>query len=280
MNHILEQRDGKRRFMDAVTKLTKSFSLAMPDDEAIDIREHVAFFQAVRASFVKNTPVDGHTQEDIDSAIKQLVSGAVSSNEVIDIFSMTGLNRPDISILSDEFLEEVKILPQKNVAMEMLRKLLDDEVKARFKRNVIQARSFADLLDSTIRRYQNRSIDAAEVIAELIDVAKEIRDAGQRGEQLGLSEDEVAFYDALVQNDSASQLMADQQLAVIATELVKSVRQNTTIDWMVKQNARAKIKVLVKRILRHYGYPPDLQDEATELVLEQAEALAREIAVS
>jgi type I restriction enzyme R subunit len=274
MEYILSQRDGKRRFLDGVSKLSKSFALAVPAEEAMDIREEVAFFQAVRAAFDKNTPVDGYAREDIDSAVKQLVSQAVVSDDVIDIFGAAGLKRPDVSILSDEFLEDIKHLPQRNLALEMLRKLLDDEIRSRAGRNLVQARSFAGLLEQTIHRYQNRTIDAAEVIAELIDLAKDIRDASQRGEGLGLSDDELAFYDALAQNNSAIEVMGDKQLAVISLELVKAVRANVTIDWTVKEGARAKIRVLVKRILRKYGYPPDLQDAATNLVLEQAELLA------
>lgn len=274
MEHILSQRDGKRRFVDAVGKLSKAYALAVPADETVDIREEVALFQAIRAAFNKTTPSEGaDTREEIDSAIKQLVSGAIVSDDVIDIFGAAGLKRPDVSILSDEFLEEVQHMPQKNLALELLRKLLNDEIRSRSGKNVVQARSFADLLEQTIRRYQNRAIDAAQVIAELIDLAKDVRDANKRGEALGLNEDEIAFYDALAQNDSAIHVMGDKQLAAIALELVKSVRANVTIDWTVKQNARAKIRVLIKRILRQYGYPPDLQDEATDLVLEQAEIL-------
>ena len=216
------------------------------------------------------------SHEDIDSAVKQLVSQAVTSNEVINIFAAAGLKTPDISILSDQFLGEVRKLPQKNLALELLRKLLNDEIKSRSRRNVVQARSFADMLDKAIQRYQNHSLDAAQVITELIDMAKEMRESNQRGEALGLSDDEVAFYDALAANESAVEVMGDQQLAFIAHELLKSVRANVTIDWAVKQNARAKIRVLVKRILRKYGYPPDLQEAATETVLEQAELFAAE----
>lgn len=275
MEHILSQRDGKRRFIDGVTKLSKAFAMAVPADETVEIRDHVAFFQTIKSAFNKaTTSENGHAREDVDSAVKQLVSDAIVSDNVIDIFGTAGLKRPDVSILSDEFLEEVKHIPQKNLALELLRKLLDDEIKTRSGRNVVQARSFADMLEQTIRRYQNRAIDAAEVITELIELARDIRDANKRGEALGLNEDELAFYDALADNTAAVDLMGDKQIAVIALELVKSVRANVTIDWTVKQSARAKIRVLVKRILRRYGYPPDLQDAATDLVLEQAELLA------
>lgn len=281
MEHILKQRDGKRRFIDAVDKLSKSFALATPADETVDIREEVAFFQAVRSAFNKATLIENRqAEEDIDSAVKQLVSEAIVSDDVVDIFGAAGLKHPDVSILSDEFLDEVQHMPQKNLALELLRKLLNDEIKSRSGRNVVQARSFADLLEKTIRRYQNRSIDAAEVITELIELARDIRDAQNRGESLGLSEYEVAFYDALAQNKSALDVLGDNELALIALELVKSVRANVTIDWTVKQSTRAKIRILVKRILRKHGYPPDLQEAATDLVLEQAELLASQWASS
>ena len=280
MEHILSQRDGKRRFMDAVDKLSKAFALAVPADETVEIREEVAFFQAIRSVFSKATPVEGHqAQDDVDAAVRQLVSQAIVSDDVIDIFGAAGLRHPDVSILSDEFLEEVQHMPQRNLALELLRKLLNDEIRSRAVRNVVQARSFADLLEKTIRRYQNRTIDAAEVITELIELARDIRDASKRGEHLGLNEDETAFYDALSDNRSAVDVMGDQQLAVIALDLVNSVRTNVTIDWTVKQGARAKLRVLVKRILRRYGYPPDLQEAATDLVLEQAELLAAQWAI-
>jgi type I restriction enzyme R subunit len=202
------------------------------------------------------------------------VSQAIASESIVNILDAAGIKSPDISILSDEFLEDLRHLPQKNVALELLRKLIADEVKARARQNVVQARSFSEMLDQTIRRYQNRAVDAAQIITELIDIAKEIRQAQQRGEALGLGDDELAFYDALANNISARDVLGDQQLAVIAVEVLKSVRQSVTIDWAVKQSARAKIRVLVKRILKHYGYPPDLQEAATNLVLEQAELLA------
>jgi type I restriction enzyme, R subunit len=246
----------------------------VPDERALAIRDDVAFFQAIRAAFIKTTPIEGRSQEEMDGAIKQLVSQAVASPEVINIFEAAGLKNPDISILSDEFLEDVRHLPQRNLVLELLRRLVDDEIRSRSRRNAVQARSFADMLEKTIHRYQNRTIDTAEVITELIEIAKEVRDAQARGAQLGLSDDEMAFYDALADNQSAREVMGDKQLAVIALELVKAVRSNVTIDWTVKQGARAKIRVIVKRILRQYGYPPDLQDAATNLVLEQAELLA------
>ncbi len=276
MEHILKQENGKKGYMDGVTRLSQAFALSIPDERALAIRDEVAFFQAVRSTFVKSTTVEGRSEEDLDFAVKQLVSQAVTSPEVINIFTAAGLKAPDVSILSDEFLEETRHLPQKNLALELLRKLINDEIKTRSGKNAVQARSFADMLEKTILRYQNRSIDAAQVVAELIDIAKEIRASNQRGNALGLSDEELAFYDALAVNVSAKQVMGDKQLAVIAVELVREVRGTVTIDWTVKQSARAKIRVLVKRILRRYGYPPDLQEAATDLVLEQAELLAAE----
>ena len=267
--------------MNHVSALSKAFALATPDERALDIRDEVAFFQAVRSAFAKSTPADGVAQADeMESAIQQLVSSAVASDEVVDIFSAAGLKTPDIGVLSDEFLEDVRHLPQKNLALEMLRKLLNDEIRSRSRRNVVQARSFAGMMEDSIRRYQNRTITTSEIVVELIEIAREMRDANQRGEELGLNESELAFYDALAASESAREVMGDNQLAVIALELVKKVKGKASIDWTMKESARAKMRVLVKRILRHYGYPPDLRDEAVQTVLEQAEALAGEWARS
>jgi len=274
MEHILKQENGKKRYMDAVLRLSKAFALAMPDEEALAIRDEVAFFQTLRASFAKHTTVEGHSREELDGAIKQLVSEAVASDDVINIFDAAGLQTPDVSILSDHFLDEIKSMEHKNLALELLRKLLNDEIQTRARTNVVQARSFAALLEDALKRYTNRTINAAEVIQELITLAQELRAAGQRGEKLGLSDEELAFYDALADNESAVAVMGDKQLAVIAAELVREVRKNVTIDWTVRQSARARIRVLVKRILRRYGYPPDLRAKATQTVLEQAERLA------
>jgi type I restriction enzyme R subunit len=202
----------------------------------------------------------------------------VASDEVVDIFKAAGLQKPDISILSDEFLAEVRGMPQRNLAVEMLRKLLDGEIRARGRKNVVRARSFAEMLEESIRRYQNRAIEAAQVIEELIALAKEMRDADKRGVDLGLTEDEVAFYDALGANDSAVQVLGDATLRLIAQELLKTVRDNVTIDWTVRENVRSRMRVMVKRILRKHGYPPDKQEQATKLVLEQAEVICGEMA--
>ena len=277
MDHILQLEDGKKRYLTAVTALSKAFALAVPHETALAIRDEVGFFQEVRAGLAKATVAgDGKTPDELDSAIRQLVSRAVSSDEVIDIFAAAGLKKPDISILSDDFLQEVRQLPHRNLAVELLRKLLHDEIKARGRKNVVQARSFAEMLERAIRKYQNRAIEAAQVIEELIHLAHEMREAQQRGEELGLSEDEIAFYDALEVNDSAVQVLGDETLKTIAQELVRAVRRSVTIDWEVRENARAQIRVIVKRILRRYGYPPDKQEKATQTVLEQAEVLCQD----
>jgi type I restriction enzyme R subunit len=216
----------------------------------------------------------------LDTAVRQIVSKAVASDEVIDIFSAAGLKKPDISILSDEFLAEVKDLPHKNLAIETLRKLLSDEIRTRSRKNVVQYRHFSEMLEEAILKYQNRSLQAAQVIQELIDLAKDMREAHQRGEKLGLTEGELAFYDALETNDSAVKVLGDETLKKIALELLEMVRKNTTIDWTVKESVRARMRALVKRILRKYGYPPDKQEKATQTVLEQAELIAKDWAAA
>jgi type I restriction enzyme R subunit len=272
--HILAQEDGKSRLMQAVSELSQSFALAVPHAEALRIRDDVGFFQAVRAVLAKNDPGERKSSEDLDHAIRQIISKAMVSDEVVDIFAAAGLKKPDISILSDEFLAEVRGMPHRNLAVELLQKLLKGEIKVRSRRNVVQARAFSEMLEQALRRYQNRAIETAKVIEELIQLAKDMRQAAQRGETLGLTDDEVAFYDALETNDSAVKVLGDEALRIIARELVATVRANVTIDWTVRDNVRAQLRVLVKRILRKYGYPPDLQEKATQTVLEQAEALS------
>ncbi len=262
--------------MQVVTELSKAFVLAVPHEEALAIRDDVGFFQTVRVAFVKATPTEGKTQEELDTAIRQIVSKAVAANEVIDIFAAAGLKSPDISILSDEFLEEVRSLPQRNLALELLQKLLNDEIKVRARKNSMQARSFGEMLERGIRQYQNRSIEAAKVIAQLIELAREIREARMRGVNLGLSEDELAFYDALEVNDSAVKVLGDETLRTIARELVETVRRNVTIDWAVKESVRARLRTVVKRLLRKYGYPPDKQEKAVQIIIEQAELFGQD----
>ncbi|MDP2792676.1 MAG: type I restriction endonuclease subunit R [Sulfurisoma sp.] len=272
--HILAQADGKARLLRAVTELSQAFALAVPHTEALRIRDDVGFFQAVRAVLAKSTPGERKTDEELELAIRQIISRAVVSDGVVDIFAAAGLKKPDISILSDEFLSEVRGMPQRNLAVELLQKLLKGEIKARGKRNVVQARSFAELLEQAVRKYQNRAIETAQVLELLIDLARQMREAGARGERLGLSDDELAFYDALEANDSAVKVLGDDTLRTIARELVATVRKNVTIDWTLRDNVRAQLRVFVKRILRKYGYPPDLQEKATQTVLEQAEVLS------
>jgi type I restriction enzyme R subunit len=268
--------EHKQKFMQAVTDLSKAFALAVPNEKAIEIRDDVGFFQAVRAVLAKGDGEKKKTADDIDHAIRQIISRAVSSDEVVDIFAAAGLKKPDISILSDEFLAEVRNLPQKNLAVETLRKLLNNEIKIRSRKFLIQSRSFAEMLEASIRKYQNRAVEAAAVIEELIALAKQMREASKRGEKLGLAEDEVAFYDALETNDSAVKALGDENLRFIARELLKTIRENVTIDWTAKESVRAKLRVMVKRILRKHGYPPDKQEKATQTVLQQAELLCAE----
>ncbi len=274
--HILAQENGKDRCVQAVRELSQAFALAVPQEDALRIRDDVAFFQAVQSVLAKRATADARPEEELDHAVRQIISRAVASEGVIDIFAAAGLEKPDISILSDEFLAEVRGMPQRNLAVELLQKLLKGELATRRRKNVVQARSFAEMLEKTLRRYQNRAVEAAQVIEELIQLARELREANARGEELGLSEDEVAFYDALETNDSAVQVLGDETLRDIARELVQTVRSNVAIDWTLRENVRANLRRLVKRILRKYGYPPDKQEKATQTVLEQAEVLSEE----
>lgn len=274
--HILKQKNGKERFLAYVTQLSQAFALSVPHQEALKIRDDVGFFQAIRARIAKYETGTGKTDEQLDSAIKQIISKAIVSDKVIDIFEAAGLKKPDISILSDEFLAEVKGMPHKNLAFELLKKLLNDEIKARSKRNLIQGRSFAEMLEKAIKKYQNKAIEAAQIIDELIELAKKMREETKRGEDLGLSEDEIAFYDALEVNDSAVKVLGDETLKAIARELVQAVRNNISIDWTLKESVQAKLRVMVKRVLRKHGYPPDKEKKATETVLEQATLLCKD----
>ena len=273
--HVLAQEDGKQRFLDAVRELTQAFALAVPHEQATRIRDEVGFFQTVRAAISKRAASDARPEEDLDFAVRQIISQAVAAEGVMDIFAAAGLRKPDISVLSDEFLSEVQGMPHRNLAVELLEKLLKGEVSTRRRKNVVQARSFAEMLETTLRRYQNRAIEAAQVIEELIALAREMREANARGEQLGLSEDELAFYDALETNDSAVQVLGDETLRDIARDLVETVRNNVTIDWTLRENVRANLRRLVRRTLRKHGYPPDKQEQATQTVLEQAEVLSQ-----
>ena len=272
--HILEQEEGKKRWIQVVTELSRAFALCAASDEATAIRDDVSFFQALQAALNKQGGQNRKTPEQIDAAVRQLVSKAITTDgQVIDVFTAAGLPKPDISILSDQFLAEVRGLKHKNVAAELLEKLLKDELKVRAKRNLVQSQLFSEKLKKTLNAYHNRAISTMEVIDELIKLAKEMDAATRAGLDLGLNDDEKAFYDALATNGSAREIMGDDKLKVIATELITQVRKSVTIDWTLREGARAKIRVLVKRILNKYGYPPDLQDAAVKTVLMQAELL-------
>jgi type I restriction enzyme R subunit len=275
--HILAQEDGRDRLVKGATELVRAFALAVPHPQAMAVRDEVAYFQAVKAAVVKSTGVGGgKTDAEMDQAIRQIVSSAIATDGVVDVFAAAGLKKPDISILSEEFLADVKNLPQKNLAVELLRKLLNDELRIRKKKNLVQSEAFSEKLERTIIGYRNRAIETAQVIEELIRLAKEMREAQRRGEDLKLTEDEAAFYDALADNASAKDAMGDAGLAEIARELTKTIRESVTIDWTVRENVRAEIRVKVKRILRLRGYPPDAQARAVETVMKQAELLAAE----
>jgi len=267
------KKNAHRRYQDAVLALSKAFALASASDEAREIREEVGFFQAIRAALVKSSTGSGVTQQERELAIQQIVSRAVVSTEIVDILAAAGIKSPDISILSDEFLAEVQQMEKKNLALEALRKLLADGIRSRSKANVVQTKAFSERLEDAVARYHANAITTAEVLQELIHLAKDIRAARQRGEESGLSDEEIAFYDALAENESALQIMGDDKLRLIAHELLVSLRENVSVDWAHRDSARARMRVLVKRILRKYGYPPDLQDAAVQTVLRQAEAL-------
>ena len=276
-NHILGLReeggkDGKRRFADTTLALSQAFSLCCTLDEAKAVREEVAFMQAVKVILTKrDITAKKRTDEQRDEAIRQIISNAVVSDQVVDIFDAVGLDKPNIGLLDDEFLAQVKNLPEKNLAVELLERLLEGEIKSRFGSNVVQEKKFSDLLGNVIKRYQNRSIETAQVMEELVEMAKKFREAASRGEMLGLTEDEVRFYDALATNESAVKELTDETLKKIAHELTENLRQNLSVDWSERESVRAKLRLMVKRILRKYKYPPDLQEEAVDLVLRQAQ---------
>lgn len=279
VDFILEGRDDRRnRYIDAVTALSRAYALATPHAEALAIRDEVAFFQAVKGPLMKEQSSGvtrtGRTTQELDWAVQRIVDRAVAPDGIVDLFQLAGLERPNISILSDEFLVEVAALPRQNIAVELLRRLIEDEIRARRRTNLVQAGSFADKLSDAVDRYNKQAVSAMRVINELIAIAKEMQAANQRGEELGLSEEELAFYDALAQNQSAVEVMGDEQLAYLARELLQTIRRNATIDWSVQESARAKMRITVKRLLRQYGYPPDLQEGATKTVVQQAEWLA------
>ena len=280
MDHILGLEKGKERCRQAVRELSQAFALSVPHEQAMRIRDDVAFFKNVQAALAKLNQGDARPGDELDHAVRQIISRAITSGGVLDIFAAAGLEKPNIAILSDEFLAEVQGMPQRNLAVELLQRLLKDELASRRRKNVVQARSFAAMLEETLRRYQNRAIEAAQVIEELIELARKLRAADIRGEALGLSEEELAFYDALETNDSAVQVLGDETLRDIARELVETVRKNVSIDWTLRENVQANLRRLVRRILRKHGYPPDKQEQATQTVLEQAETLSEGWAVA
>lgn len=276
--HILGLADGKNRFTKQVALLSQAFAISIPHLKAMEIRDEVGFFQAIKARLTKfESSGSGKSDIEIETAIRQIVDGAVVSDGIIDVFDAAGIKKPDISILSDEFLEEVRHMERKNLALELLKKLLNDELKTRTKKNFIQSKKLSEMLENAIKKYQNNLLTSAQVIEELIKIAKDIRESDQRGEGLNLTEDELAFYDALANNESAKEVLGDKQLAVISVEVFRSIKGNATIDWTLKESVRARLRRDVKRILNRYGYPPDEQLVATENVLKQAELMADEL---
>jgi type I restriction enzyme R subunit len=273
-NHILGIKDGKKRFADIALAMSKAFTLCCTLDEAKEVREEVAFLQGVKVILTKkDITAQKKTDEQRELAIRQIISSAVVSESVVDIFDAVGLEKPNIGLLSDEFLAQVKNLPEKNLAVELLERLLDGEIKSRFASNLVQEKKFSEMLSNVVTRYQNRSIETAQVMQELVEMAKKFREAANRGTQLGLTDDEVKFYDALAANESAVHELADETLKKIAHELTENLRQSITVDWSARESVRATLRLMVKRILRKYKYPPDQQERAVELVLQQAEAL-------
>lgn len=275
---ILGLNDGKKRFINEVTALSKAFAIAIPHDEAMDAKDEVAFFQAVKARLVKfDSTGSGRTNEELETTIRQVIDKALVSEQVIDVFDAAGLKKPDISILSEEFLLELKNMEHKNIALEVLKKLLNDEIKNRAKKNLVKSRSLLEMLESSIKKYHNKILTAAEVIEELIELSQEIIAIDNEANEMGLTDFEYAFYTAVADNDSARELMQKDKLRELAVVLTETIRQNASIDWTIKENVKAKLKVAVKRLLRRYGYPPDMQMLATETVLRQAEMIAEEL---
>lgn len=274
-DHILGVENGKKRFIDEVTALSQAFSIALPHDQAMDAKDEIAFFQAVKARLVKfDSPGKGRTNEEIDSAIRQVIDRALVTDKVIDVFDAAGIKKPDISILSEDFLDEVRGMRHKNLALEVLKKLLNDEIKARAEINMVQSKSLMEMLDNSIKKYHNKILTAAEVIEELIQLSKGIVEMDKEPKDMGLSAEEYAFYTAVADNQSAKELMSKDQLREMAVVIYETVKKNAAIDWTIKESVKAKLKVMVKRILRQFGYPPDMQKLATDTVLAQAERIA------
>jgi type I restriction enzyme, R subunit len=276
--HILGIEDGKKRFINEVTALSRAFAIAIPHDQAMDATDEISFFQAIKARLAKfDATGGGKTDEEIETTIRQVIDKALVSEKVIDIFDAAGIKKPDISILSEEFLMELKGMPHKNIALEVLKKLLNDEIKSRSKKNLVKSKTLMEMLEDAIKRYHNKIITAAEVMDELINLSKDIVHMDSEAKALGLTDYEYAFYTAVADNDSAKELMQKDKLKELAVVLTETIRQNASIDWTIKESVKAKLKVAVKRILRKYGYPPDMQMLATETVLKQAEMIANEL---
>jgi type I restriction enzyme R subunit len=273
-NAVVADDELKSRFLKACAELTRAFALVSPHPEAAKIRDDVAFFQHVRRSVVKYTPPVGQPVEELDLAVKQLVSEAVASDEVVDIFGAAGLKKPDISILSDEFLAEVQGMGHKNLQVELLRRLIDDEIRVKMRRNVVRYRSFKEMLEQVLKAYRNRSLQSAEVIARLVELARELRAVEHRGRALGLTEEEMAFYDAVAKGQE--HIGGDEQLKTIARELVAAIKKNLSIDWTDHENVKARIRATVKRLLRRHGYKPAACEPLVVIIMEQAENLYRD----
>ncbi len=276
--HILNLEDGKKRYINEVTALSKTFAIAIPHEQAMDVKDEVAFFQAVKARLAKfDGTGSGKTDEEIETAIRQVIDKALVSEQVIDVFDAAGIKKPDISILSEDFLLELKGMEHKNVALEVLEKLLNDEIKTRSKKNLVKSKSLMEMLENSIKKYHNKILTAAEVMDELIKLSKEIVDMDSEAKHMGLSDFEYAFYTAVADNESARDLMGKDKLRELAVIITERVKQNASIDWTIKESVRAKLKVIIKRTLRQYGYPPDMQKLATDTVLKQAELIAKEL---
>lgn len=276
--HILGLEDGKKRYTNEVTALSKAYAIAIPDEQALDVKDEVGFFQAVKARLSKFDKTNtGKTDVQIDTTIRQVIDQALVSDKVVDIFDAAGIKKPDISILSDDFLMELNGMQHKNIALEVLKKVLNDEIQSRTKTNMVQSRTFMEMLEDSIQRYHNKVITAAEVMDELIKLSKDIVATDAEATNLGLTQYEYAFYSAVADNDSARELMQKDKLRELAVVLTQRVKANASIDWTIKESVRAKLKVIIKRTLRKYGYPPDMQKLATETVLKQAEMIAQEL---
>lgn len=274
---VLSLDNGKKRFVDEVTALSSAFAIAIPHQDAMAAKDKVAFFQAIKARLVKFDSGVGKSSVEIETTIKQVIDKALVSEQMVDIFDAAGIKKPDISILSEEFLDEVRGMKHKNIALELFKKLLNDEIKSRIKKNLVQSKSLIEMLESSIKKYHNKLVSTAEVIEELINLAKDIQKSDAKRSEMGLSDFEFAFYSAVASNESVLELMGKERLRELAVVLTQRVRQNASIDWTIKESVQAKLRVIVKRTLKEFGYPPDMQALATDTVLEQAKLIADEL---